>query len=95
VSERKVCRDTWFQLKNDRREDAALRRDPEVNEKFKMAIEQFRSAQEKEALTMTAFESQVNKLSVLCDCQDDTINLGEMSDSESDIESETWGELLV
>ena len=89
VSERKVCRDTWFQLREDRREDAALRRDPEENEKFKMAIEQFRSAQEKEALTMTAFESQVNKLSVLCDCQDDTINLGEMSDSESDIESET------
>lgn len=89
VSERKICRDTWFQLREDRREDAALRRDPEENEKFKMAIEQFRSAQEKEALTMTAFESQVNKLSVLCDCQDDAINLGEMSDSESDIESET------
>jgi len=89
VSERKVCRDTWFQLKNDRREDAALRRDPEENEKFKMAIEKLRSAGEKERLARTAFESQVNKLSVLCDCQDDTINLSEMSDSESDIESES------
>ena len=76
-SERKVCRDTWFQLKEAREKNPALKKNPEENEKFKAAIENFRSAQEKESAALAAYESLVDKLGVLYDNQDDTISFSD------------------
>jgi len=77
VSERFVCRDTWREIKEAREANPALKKDDEENEKFKAAIENFRSAQEKESAALAAYESLVDKLGVLYDSQDDTISFSD------------------
>lgn len=94
VSERKVCLKTWRQMKDNRLQNAKLRKDPEENKKFSTAIEKLRSAFTEEKTLKNAYARQVEQLSKLYGCQDDVqedatieaddTDLSEISDTESE-----------